>query len=232
MAAPALAALHGRRSACLPRCHCSSRLQQGSLSPGLSESRSTIRSVSAPMLVGSEPVRLRPCTSMMATDCEMAAAQAEAVDSGAVAQHVMPYLQPPHAIEAPQQSGSECCWRKSCLTTGSSWRCCRPRVCTQTFRCSAAELRCLGLSGLQLCLLPVVRDIPILDPSSDCTVLPEPASALVCHCWGCIQDRMSCRFGLMLGWTWLAAVVDECLSDAGRPPPRGLPAPGRAQKVS
>ena len=51
------------------------------------------------MLVGSEPVRLRPCTSMMATDCEMAAVQAEAVDSGAVAQHVMPYLQPPQATQ-------------------------------------------------------------------------------------------------------------------------------------
>ena len=48
---------------------------------------------------------------MMATDCEMAAVQALAVDSGAVAQHVMPYLQPPQATEAPQQSGSECCCR-------------------------------------------------------------------------------------------------------------------------
>ena len=44
---------------------------------------------------------------MMATDCEMAAVQAEAVDSGAVAQHVMPYLQPPQATEAPQQSSSD-----------------------------------------------------------------------------------------------------------------------------
>ena len=46
---------------------------------------------------------------MMATDCEMAAVQAEAVDSGAVAQHVMPYLQPPQATGTPQQSGSEFC---------------------------------------------------------------------------------------------------------------------------